>query len=96
MQMITFLIFLTVNLILGLIGLLKKGMLYGIIGIATCIFVAPLVATQGLVVGYTPTYENGTVVAQTPIYADTSIIVLVMFMLIVIHFISILKAGREI
>jgi len=96
MQLIEFIIFLTVNLVLGLVGILKKGMLYGIIGIATCIFVAPLIVNDGLVVGYMPTYDNGTVISQTPIYANNAVCILVMLMLIVLHFVGILRARWEV
>jgi len=96
MQLLEFLIFLTINLILGLIGIAKKGVLYGVIGLSTCIFIAPLLVSQGLILGYNPVYSNGTVISQEPIYASSSVMVVVMLMLIVIHFIGILKAVREI
>ena len=90
MELTEFLIFLSINIVLLVITLVRKGTIFSVLGTITCLFFlgailnSPLVLTHYYVV-------IGTTVNETLVYADPTITVLVLFLVIITHVLAVIK-----
>jgi len=92
MEILTFLIFVALEIFLAIIGIWRKGILFSLIGLACAIFIAPL-SINNIVVSRAYTTVNGTVTEHL-VYADNTLILIVIFIIFMLHFIVIVRCFR--
>jgi hypothetical protein len=92
MEILEFLIFLSVNIILLIITLVRKGALFSIIAIILTIFFIPYTLSSGLVLDRFYIYNSTSIVQTQTVKADPTFIVVIFFVLGIAHGIAILRS----
>jgi len=94
MELSFFVVFVIVQIFLAVLSLWRKGVLYSLIGLAFSVFLLPF-SLNNIVVSRTYTVNpiNGTTTEHL-VLADNTLTVLIFAMLIILHFIAILRSVR--
>ena len=94
MEVIEFLIFLSVNIILLIISLTRKGALFSIIGMITCIFSIPFILSSGLVLDRFYVTNSTGIIEQQTVNADPTFILVTMSIMTIAHALAILRSVK--
>jgi len=94
MELVYFTIFIIMQIFLAVLSLWRKGIIFSAIGLASAIFILPL-CLNNIVVSrtYTTNPLDGNVTEHL-VYADNTLTVLIFTMIIILHFIAIVRSVK--
>jgi len=95
MELVEFLIFISVNIVLLVITLTRHGAFFSLIGMTACLFFIPYELSSGVILDRVYVTNSTGIIQTQNVYANATVILMTMFILTFAHIIAIMRSVKS-